>query len=99
MPRSLRELARGERCYIGTPECSRDPERVVLCHIRRGNVAGVGQKPHDVLALPGCDVCNAISDGNMKSQWSRDEVDAAILMGLVMWQNKLLKNEVILVCL
>jgi hypothetical protein len=96
---NLRKLARGERCYIGCPECCGDPARVVLCHIRRGNVAGVGQKPHDILGLPGCDICNAISDGGMKSVWTRDEVDAAILKGWAIWLSKLIKNEVVLVCL
>lgn len=95
----LRSLARGQRCYIGVPECSRDPARTVLCHIRRGNVAGMGQKPHDVLALPGCDICNQVSDGNMKSAWSREEVDSAILSGYVLWMDRLLKQEILVVVL
>lgn len=92
---NLRQLARGERCYIGCPECCRDPERTVLCHVRRGNVAGVGQKPHDLLALPGCDICNAISDGGMKSVWSRAEIDSAILKGFVIWLLKLVNLKIV----
>lgn len=88
----LEQMARGERCYIGCPECARDPEQTVLCHIRRGNVAGIGQKPHSLLALPGCSTCNAISDGNMKSIWSKAEIDAAILKGYVIWLWKLIQT-------
>jgi hypothetical protein len=95
----LQKLAKGQRCYIGCPECSFDPARVVLCHIRRGNVAGVGQKPPDLIALPGCDICNAISDGGMKSAWSRTEVDSAILKGWAIWMNKLINDEIVLVCI
>jgi hypothetical protein len=95
----LRKLARGRVCLINTPECCHDPERTVLCHIRRGNVGGTGLKPHDLIALPGCDICNDISDGGRKSSWSRSEIDEAILGGYAIWINYLLKQEIVVVCI
>lgn len=95
----LRRLARGKHCYVGAPECSHDPARTVLCHIRRGGVAGMGQKPHDVLALPGDDICNAIMDGDSPTVWTRDELDAAILKGYVQWLDYLSRQEIVLICI
>lgn len=95
----LRKLAKGRVCLINTPECSHDPERTMLCHIRRGNTGGMGLKPHDLLALPGCDMCNAVTDGNIRSAWSKSEIDQAILVGYAIWMDYLLKQEIVTVIL
>lgn len=96
---TLREFAKGKPCYVRAPECRRTFDHTVLCHIRRGGVAGGGQKPVDLIALPGCDICNAIMDGDHKSEWTRTEIDAAILKGYVQWIDFLVRHEIALVCL
>lgn len=96
---SLRKFAKGRHCYVQTPECVRLEQCSSLAHIRRGGVAGAGQKPHDALALPACDICNAIMDGDHPSIWNRQEIDSAILKGYVQWLNYLARQEIILVCL
>ncbi len=92
---NLRDMARGMPCYFRLIGCKGGGETVVLCHIRRGNVAGVGQKPSDLCALPGCDHCHGIYDGRTKSPHSRAQLDADALRGLCQWLSRLEKEGVI----
>lgn len=79
----LREAARGEACRVWLPGCRRSPETVVLAHIRRANVAGMGQKPPDLCAVYACDKCHAIIDGReMLAGLTRLELDQQILFAL-----------------
>lgn len=83
---NLRKLAEGQSCYARLPTiCNFDRATVVLAHIRRGNVAGIGQKPSDLCALPLCDACHAVFDGRMKTHMSRAQIDADVLRGLCQW--------------
>lgn len=54
----LRENARGQNCTFRFTGCRRDPQYTVLAHYRRFNWAGAGQKPNDLLAAFGCDICH-----------------------------------------
>ena len=73
---NLRNLAKFKECQIRIPGvCNHDPETTVLCHNRRGGVAGVGQKPPDLCAAWGCSECHSVSDGRTATkQYTRDEV-------------------------
>lgn len=96
MQLDLRKLARGQDCYGRIVNvCNHDNSTVVLAHIRRGGIAGIGQKPSDFAALPLCDQCHAAFDGRIKTPYARSEIDADILRGLVQWLAWLEKNEVI----
>lgn len=88
----LRAMARGQSCYCRIPGCSHDPEKTSLAHVRRGNVAGVGQKPSDFCALPLDDFCHSVVDGRIDIGMTRDEIDANLLRGLVQWLAWLDKN-------
>lgn len=82
----LERLCHGQPCYLRFPGvCSGDPAKVVPCHLRRGGVAGVGQKPPPIACLPGCFECHAVLDGRAKSEYDRDELDAMALRGYVQW--------------
>lgn len=60
----LRESARGQPCHLRIPGvCNGNPETTVLCHIRRGHVAGMGQKPPDICGVFGCSNCHDVMDG------------------------------------
>lgn len=86
MPRDLRALARGQQCYLRLyPHCNGDSETVVLAHIRRGNIAGMGQKPVDEAAMPMCSSCHDVFDGRTQTQIQRTIIDAEALRGLVQW--------------
>lgn len=86
MPHDLRKLAEGQPCYLRLiPHCNCDPTTTVLAHIRRGNIAGMGQKPCDLAALPMCSSCHSIFDGRQQSPLQRTVIDAEALRGLVQW--------------
>lgn len=61
---NLRKFARGRPCQVRIPNCCTfDDEQTVLAHLRRGGVAGVGQKPHDLIGVHACHNCHAVIDG------------------------------------
>ena len=61
---NLRKLARGQECQVRIYGiCNRDNSSVCLCHIRRGGVAGVGIKPHDIIGVWACSACHDAIDG------------------------------------
>lgn len=80
---NLRKLAKGKPCLVRLPGCDGGGETTVLAHIRRANVAGMGQKPHDLIAVRACDPCHSVIDGRiMLPGLSRLELDQYILHGL-----------------
>jgi hypothetical protein len=64
---NLRKAARGRDCTVRIPGvCNHNPETTVLAHIRRGGVAGMGQKPPDVCAVLACSDCHDAIDGRVR---------------------------------
>ena len=60
---TLREAAKGRPCMIRIPGvCSVDPSKTVLCHLRDYILAGISQKPSDLVAVLGCSECHALID-------------------------------------
>lgn len=55
----LRDFARGQDCTMLSPVCSGDPEKTVLCHVRRLAGAGISEKPDDFWAYHACAECHA----------------------------------------
>lgn len=90
---NLRERARGQECYLRIPGvCNHDPATVALCHIRRGHVAGGGQKPPDICALPACNSkpgetsCHDVMDRRASmGPYTPNELDGYILEGFNRW--------------
>jgi len=62
----LRKLARGQQCQVRLPICNHDPETVVLAHIRRAGLGGMGIKPPDLCGLYACDACHSAIDGRTR---------------------------------
>lgn len=89
---NLRKQAEGKSCYLRFDGCCH-PETVVLCHLRIGGVAGGGQKPPDICALPGCHFCHGVFDGRIKTDLSVIERHHVALRGLVQWLAWLWNNE------
>jgi hypothetical protein len=80
---NLRDLAQGQACQLRFPGCPGNRETVCLCHVRRANVAGMGQKPPDLCGVHGCDYCHAIFDGRVYlPNLSRIEIDQYVLFAL-----------------
>jgi hypothetical protein len=97
MPRDLRKLARGKPCMVRIPGvCNHNPETTVLAHIRRGGVAGVGQKPPDTCGVWACSNCHAVmGDGHaVEGVCTEGDILEALCRQLA-WYDK---NEVLLVC-
>lgn len=80
--RNLRQFAKGKPCMVRLVGiCNFNPETTVLAHIRRGNIAGAGQKPSDIAAVWACSACHDAMDG--RSKYADDEnLDADILAAL-----------------
>lgn len=89
---NLRKLAQGKPCYLRFDGCS-NPESVVLCHLRIGGIAGIGQKPEDICGLPGCMNCHSILDGRTQTNMLHMEIRAVALRGFVQWLDWLVKNH------
>jgi hypothetical protein len=74
---TIRELARGAPCYLRLPGiCNHNPETTVLCHRRAYGVAGMGQKPPDTCAFPGCHACHDVYDGRTQTDFDREYLEA-----------------------
>ena len=80
----LREFARGQRCQVWLPGCL-DPDRstVILAHLRRANVAGVGQKPPDLIGVHACHACHRVIDGVRDVGLTRYEIDTNLFFALI----------------
>ena len=60
---NLRDFARGKPCQVRLfGICNFDETTTVLAHIRRGGVAGVGRKPHDLVGVHACSDCHRAID-------------------------------------
>jgi len=75
----LRRHANGRDCLVRLPGiCTHDESTTVLAHIRRGNVAGIGQKPSDLCAVRACHACHDAVDARSNAL-PRGEVDGYLL--------------------
>ena len=64
---NLRKLARNQKCMVRLPGvCNFDETTTVLAHIRRGGVAGMGQKPPDLCGVWACSSCHDVIDGRVR---------------------------------
>ena len=78
---NLRKFARGKECQLRLPGiCNFDTATTVLAHVRRGGVAGMGQKPPDICGIHACFDCHSAMDG--RSSWKNTPSDTDVLEGL-----------------
>lgn len=95
--KDLRKLARGKPCMVRIPGvCNHNPDTTVLAHIRRGGVAGVGQKPPDTCGVWACSNCHSVmGDGYaVDGVFTEGDILEALCRQLA-WYDK---HEVLLVC-
>lgn len=77
---NLRRRAKGKSCTVRLPGCDGGGETTVLAHIRRGGVAGIGQKPPDLCGVYACFNCHEILDGRVQlANLSKPELDSYIV--------------------
>jgi len=87
--KNLRKLAKGQECTLrlhrddGTPICNFNRNTVVLCHIRRGGVAGTGYKPPDLCGVYGCSNCHRFIDGHGEAKQCVENLDGDILNAVI----------------
>jgi hypothetical protein len=60
--------------------CNFNPETTVLAHIRRGGVAGMGQKPPDLCGVHACSACHDVIDSRVPHV--KSDIETYILEGL-----------------
>ena len=78
---NLRKLARGKPCMVRLPGiCNFDASTTVLAHVRRGGVAGMGQKPPDLCGVWACSACHDVIDGRVKAP--DGDCEAEVLAGM-----------------
>ena len=83
---SIREAARGRRCYLRLPGvCNGNPDTTVLAHIRANGTAGGGLKPPDTCALPACSACHDVFDRRVPSNFDREFLLAEASRGQRQW--------------
>ena len=91
----LRDAARGQICQIRIPGlCSHNPEETVLAHFRMD--CGVGMKPLDLCGSWACATCHRAVDGQMKTGYTRDQLDLMHLQGMYRTINALHKRGLLL---
>lgn len=79
----LRKMAKGRDCTVRLGRCNGNSATVVGAHIRRANIAGMGQKPCDLAMVYACSDCHDVIDGRvMLPGLSRAELDQSILFAL-----------------
>ena len=79
----LRRSAEGQDCQLRLPHiCNFDRTTVVLAHINRGGVGGMGMKAPDVCGVFACSACHDALDGRQKHPYSKDEMDGYVLDAL-----------------
>lgn len=59
--------------------CNWDRTTVVLAHINRGGVGGMGMKAPDVAGVFACSACHDVLDGRQKSPYRQDVLDGYIV--------------------
>ena len=80
----LRDSARGEECTLRIhPYCNGNPETVVLCHINKGGVGGMGMKPPDLCGVFACSGCHDAIDGRSKTEYTPVQLDSYIMHGIL----------------
>lgn len=77
--RKWRDSARGQNCTLRLDCCRGGTSTVVLAHLRCFGWGGMGQKPHDFLAVYACDRCHdAIDRRDAAAPWGWDDLLRAL---------------------
>jgi ferredoxin len=93
--KTLRSFAQGKPCMVRIAGvCNHDPETTVLAHIRRGGVAGMGQKPPDTCGVWACSSCHDAID-KRDGKCSDSDLLEAMCRQLAFYD----KHEILTVCL
>ena len=90
---NLRKYARDKDCQIRIPHiCNFNIETTVLCHLPGG---GGGMKHHDLHASWGCSDCHGAVDGQIKTDYTHDELKLMLLEGVIRTQQQLIKAGIL----
>jgi len=84
-PRHLRQNAEGMPCTLRLPGCRDDRATVVLCHYRRFNWGGMGEKPIDVLGCFACHHCHLMQEAHHPDATDTDLLRAMGETFIIQW--------------
>ena len=74
-----RRSAAGTPCTLRLSCCNHDPATTVLAHLRCFGWGGMGQKPHDFLAVYACSDCHDAIDRRAEDAiWGYDDLLRAL---------------------
>ena len=89
----ITKSAKWEDCQVRIPHvCNFNPQTTVFCHL---GGAGVGIKSNDIHGAYGCSSCHDALDGRVKTEYSREELQAMFMDGMVRTQIILMEKELI----
>src|SRR3954462_11228976 len=98
MSHPLRKLAEGKSCMARIPGiCNWNSETTVLAHVRRGNIAGVGQKPSDLCAFFCCSACHDCLDRRTHKDMPIEVINDYTLDALVRQLDWYDRHEILIV--
>jgi hypothetical protein len=81
-PKPLREAAQGQQCTLRLDGCTWNDASVILAHIRRFGIAGMGEKPPDLCGVYACQNCHDLLDMRKGDGVSDSDVLRALLLTL-----------------
>lgn len=86
---NLRKEAKGRECQVRLISvCNRNPDTVVLAHVRMAGITGVGQKAPDLLGAWACSDCHTFTERNKDDH----QAQRAFLEGVIRTQYQLIKE-------
>ncbi len=93
----LRKSARNQHCHLRLPGvCNHDPETTVLAHIRRGVMAGMGNKPPDICGTFACSACHDVLDRRTNmGGYTADTLDSYTLEAHMRTLDYWVKNDLV----
>lgn len=93
---NLRKLAQGQQCQVRIEGvCSCDQNTTVLHHIRMSGVTGMGMKANDLLGAWVCSSCHSAIHGQIKTEFTHEEIKLRELEGVIRTQAQLIQMGVL----
>lgn len=90
---NLRKAAEGKSCMVRLPGiCRHDTETTVLAHVRMIGISGGGLKAPDLLGAWACFACHMAIDGQLKTDYTPQELDLMHLQGVIRTQAALISQ-------
>lgn len=90
----LTKEAKGRECQARLfGVCNHNPETTVLAHIRKAGITGIGKKANDILGAWLCYNCHMAIDGQMKTSYTKEELEKEHYLAAIKTINILIQED------